>query len=123
MSATTDTEEVCVSVAVSGKPARRLLAGHVSSFAPGTSVTVEGGDVPVAVFRLDDGSFHATTDTCTHEQWSLGSDGELEGRIVTCPLHMAAFDVESGRPLCLPATVALRTFHVDVVGDEVYVAC
>ena len=76
---------------------------------------------PVAVYRVD-GSFYATADTCTHEEWSLGEDGELEGHEVVCCLHMARFDVRTGAATALPATVALETFPVRVEGGEVWIA-
>ncbi len=84
-------------------------------------MTVDG-DLPVALFRNDDGEFFATADTCTHEKWSLGEDSDLDGNEVTCPLHMARFDIRSGQALCFPATIALQTFAVEVDEDgKVYV--
>jgi len=79
------------------------------------------GAIRIALFRTEDGQFFATADTCTHEQWSLGEDGDLEGEEIVCPLHMARFDLRTGRALCLPATAALQTFAVEIEGDKVYV--
>jgi nitrite reductase/ring-hydroxylating ferredoxin subunit len=73
------------------------------------------------VFRSMDGEFFATADSCTHEQWSLGEDSDLDGYEVTCPLHLASFDIRDGRPLCLPATQPLLTYAVDIDGDAVYI--
>lgn len=99
----------------------RLFACSDSELEPGSSMTVEG-PVPIALFRNDEGEFFATADTCTHEKWSLGEDSDLEGNVVTCPLHMAEFDIRSGKALCFPATVALATFAVEVDPDgKVYV--
>jgi nitrite reductase/ring-hydroxylating ferredoxin subunit len=99
----------------------RRYACLVSDLEPGSSMTVEG-DVPVALFRTEAGEFYATADTCTHEKWSLGEDSDLEGYEVTCPLHMARYDVRSGQALCFPATVALATFAVEIgADDKVYV--
>jgi nitrite reductase/ring-hydroxylating ferredoxin subunit len=84
-------------------------------------MTVQG-DVPIALFRTDDGEFYATADTCTHEKWSLGEDSDLDGDEVVCPLHMARFDLRTGKPLCFPATVALETFGVEIEDGKVYVA-
>lgn len=80
-----------------------------------------GGDPPIAVFRHQDGEHFATSDSCSHEQWSLGEDSDLDGHEVVCPLHLASFDIRTGRPLCLPATVSLLTYDVDIDGDAVYV--
>jgi nitrite reductase/ring-hydroxylating ferredoxin subunit len=79
-----------------------------------------GTDPPVAVYRVGD-EFYATADSCSHEQWSLGDEGELDGYEVTCTLHMARFDVRDGRVLCLPALNPLRTYAVSVEDGEVFV--
>ncbi|WP_329410305.1 non-heme iron oxygenase ferredoxin subunit [Nocardia vinacea] len=98
---------------------RRLVCA-VEDVPKGTSITVQG-DEPIAVYHTDDDGFHATADTCTHEKWSLGSDSDVEGTEVTCPLHMARFDIKTGAPLCFPATVALRTYPVEIDDGQVYI--
>ena len=87
---------------------------------PGTSMVV-AGSIRIALFRNDDGEYYATADRCTHEEWSLGEDSDLEGNEVVCPLHMARYDIRSGRALCLPATAPLRTFEVEIDDGNVYV--
>jgi len=79
------------------------------------------GSIRIALFRNDDGEYYATADRCTHEEWSLGEDSDLEGNEVVCPLHMARYDIRSGRALCLPATAPLRTFEVEIDDGNVYV--
>lgn len=74
---------------------------------------------PIAVFRLADGYF-ATDDTCTHDRYSL-ADGYIEEDAVECPLHMARFDIRTGKALCLPATRDLHAYPVKVEDDVVYV--
>lgn len=86
----------------------------------GSSTTIEGEE-RIAVFHTDDDEFYATSDTCTHEEWSLGEDSDLEGCEVVCPLHMARFDLRTGKPLCLPALVALKTYDVRVEDGTIYV--
>jgi nitrite reductase/ring-hydroxylating ferredoxin subunit len=78
-------------------------------------------DPPIAVFRVGD-QFYATADSCTHEEWSLGEEGEVDGFEVTCSLHLACFDIRTGRALCLPATRALQTYPVIVENGDVYLA-
>lgn len=74
----------------------------------------------IAVYRVGD-DFYATQDSCSHEEWSLGEDGELEGHEVLCSLHMARFDVRDGRALCLPALKPLKTYPVTVVDGRIMV--
>jgi nitrite reductase/ring-hydroxylating ferredoxin subunit len=77
-------------------------------------------DPPVAVFRVGE-DFYVTADSCTHEKWSLGEEGEIDGYEVTCSLHLARFDVRTGRPLCLPAVRALQTYTAVVEDGNVYI--
>jgi nitrite reductase/ring-hydroxylating ferredoxin subunit len=84
-------------------------------------MVVPGTVPPVALHRAESGEFFATADSCTHEQFSLGEEGEVEGNQLVCPLHMARFDLSSGAPLCLPATVGLATYRVQLDDDRVYV--
>jgi nitrite reductase/ring-hydroxylating ferredoxin subunit len=98
---------------------KRQLACAVDDLAPGESMTLDGDEI--ALHRAESGAFFATADSCSHERWSLGSEGEIEGDELVCPLHMARFDLASGKPLCLPATVALATYQVEIDGDQVYV--
>lgn len=96
-----------------------LLACRVDDLADGQCRRVEA-DPPVAIYRVD-GDFFATADTCTHEQWSLGEDGDLDGYEVVCCLHMARFDVRTGAVTALPATTPLATYPVRVEDGDVWI--
>lgn len=74
----------------------------------------------IAIYRVGD-DFYATQDSCSHEEWSLGEDGELEGHEVLCSLHLARFDIRDGRALCLPALKPLKTYPVSVTDGQVLV--
>ena len=95
-------------------------------FACNTAELAEGQGRPVpsaphvAVFRVND-EFYATQDACSHEQWSLGEGGELDGYEVVCPLHLARFDIRDGRALCLPALTRLKTYPVVVRDGRVMI--
>jgi nitrite reductase/ring-hydroxylating ferredoxin subunit len=101
--------------------AERTFACEVGDLDDGDSMTVETGGESVALYRVGD-EFHATSDTCTHEKWSLGEEGDLDGFEVTCTLHNARFDVRDGRALCFPATVDLARYVTIVEDGKVYVA-
>ena len=73
----------------------------------------------VAVARVD-GEFYAIQDVCTHDGGPLG-EGEVVDHMVECPRHGARFDLQTGRVRALPAVLPIRTFPVEVVGDEVKV--
>lgn len=97
-----------------------VRACRVDELADGQSLKV-AGDAEIAVHRVD-GSFYATDDSCTHEQWSLGEDGDLEDHEIVCCLHLAAYDVRTGAATRFPAITPLRTYPVRVVDDEVWVS-
>ena len=65
-----------------------------NDLAPGKAMCVEVAGQKVALFNLD-GSYYAIGDSCTHVGGPL-SDGEVDGKVVTCPLHGAQFDVTTG---------------------------
>jgi 3-phenylpropionate/trans-cinnamate dioxygenase ferredoxin subunit len=74
----------------------------------------------VAVANVE-GSLYAIEDRCSHDDGPLG-EGTLRGGEIECPRHGARFEVKTGRPLCLPAVVPVKTYPVKVEGDEVKVS-
>ncbi|MGO1511487.1 MAG: non-heme iron oxygenase ferredoxin subunit [Actinomycetales bacterium] len=80
----------------------------------------DGSPRRIALARDDDGSFHALDDTCTHGQVSL-SDGELDDGALECWKHGSAFDLRTGRPTSLPATVPVTVYALALEGDDVLV--
>jgi nitrite reductase/ring-hydroxylating ferredoxin subunit len=99
---------------------QRTLACAVDDLDDGDSMRVETGGEPVALYRIG-ADFYATSDTCTHEQWSLGEEGDLDGFEVTCTLHNARFDVRDGKALCFPATVNLTRYSTIIEDGKVYI--
>jgi nitrite reductase/ring-hydroxylating ferredoxin subunit len=72
----------------------------------------------IAVFNCD-GAFYAIDNECRHQGGPLG-EGELDGTVVTCPLHAWTYDVTTGvspdDPDC-----KIERFEVKVEGDAVLV--
>jgi len=75
----------------------------------------------VSIVRAEDGSVHCVDDECTHGRVSL-SEGEVEGCEIECWLHGSRFDLVSGTPTNLPATVPVVVHTVRVTDGEVFVA-
>lgn len=104
-----------------------MTTHHTEDWARACAVTdIEDGEAttiavvpPVAVWNVD-GTFYATDDTCTHEDYSL-AEGYIDGCQVECALHWAKFDLRTGDALTLPATTRLRTYPVKVDDGSVYV--
>jgi 3-phenylpropionate/trans-cinnamate dioxygenase ferredoxin subunit len=92
----------------------------LSTLADNTAVHVEVGNIPICVARTQ-GEVMAVLDECSHAEVSL-SDGDVEAGTVECWLHGSRFDLRTGKPIGLPATVAVPVFPVRVDGDDIYVA-
>ncbi|CAB4331790.1 MAG: Rieske 2Fe-2S domain-containing protein [Actinobacteria bacterium] len=89
------------------------------SLVSGKPVAIEVDGVAVCLTRVGNEVF-AVEDTCTHSEASL-SEGEVSGTKIECWLHGAEFDLRTGEALTPPATSALKTFKVEVNGNQVVV--
>ncbi len=87
-------------------------AGTIREFA------VDGKTIALANV---DGSFHAINNTCLHRGGPLGQ-GELEGKVVTCPWHGWQYDVTTGKVTMNPS-VGVDCYAVEVRGEDVWVDC
>jgi nitrite reductase/ring-hydroxylating ferredoxin subunit len=65
------------------------------------------------------GRLYAVADVCPHAGAVL-SEGDLEGPVLTCPLHGSQFDVRTGDRRRGPADVGLGTFPLIEEGGRVY---
>lgn len=81
-------------------------------------VTVNG--VPLLLCHTADRVF-AVRNECSHAHEALDC-GRMRGGWISCPVHGARFDLETGEPLNPPATQPIQTFDVRVVGDMIEVA-
>ena len=81
-------------------------------------VMVEGK--ALLVCHTADG-FYAIDDTCTHDDGPL-ADGWLDGDAIECPRHGARFDVKTGKVLCLPAAVPIKSYPVQIEGESIKVS-
>lgn len=88
-----------------------IAAGRLRAF------EVLGGKVAVANVE---GRFYAFEDTCPHRGCSLAK-GTLAGTTATCGCHGSQFDVTSGAVLRGPATRPVRSWTVQVTGEDLLV--
>lgn len=77
---------------------------------------IEGKAVALANVE---GKFYAISDVCVHRGGPLGQ-GELHGKVVTCPWHGWQYDVSSGKVVQNP-TMGVACYATEVRGDEVFV--
>ncbi len=72
---------------------------------------------PVCLVKLD-GTVYAFTDNCTHISGPL-NEGGFDGCVITCPWHLACFDVRTGKVLRGPARQDLYTYQVRVIDNTI----
>ena len=82
--------------------------------------TVDGTEV--AVVNLGGGEFRALGDICSHAHAFL-HEGEVDTDFETieCPKHGSTFDLESGKPRTLPATMPVPAYKLKVENDELLI--
>ena len=91
----------------------------VGDIEPGELRYVEAGGKAICLANVD-GEILALDNTCTHERASL-SEGAIHGDRIECPLHGGAFDIHSGEPTNYPAVFPVKTYSVEIDGDEIKV--
>lgn len=99
---------------------KKVKVANKSDLSPGNGMAVDANNKSIALFQLDDGSYCAINNKCTHVGGPLG-EGQLEGNIVTCPWHGARFDVTSGECLGPLAKGNVASYPVFLEGDDIFV--
>ena len=97
-----------------------VRVAKASDIPKGSVLGVQVGDRDIAVYHLQDGTFSATDNVCTHEYARL-SEGWLDGEEIECPLHAGRFDVRTGEALCEPVVKDLEVYEVKQEGDDLFI--
>lgn len=77
------------------------------------------GELECAVARLE-GKAYATSNYCTHLDCLLSS-GKLVDDGLGCSCHGSVFDLETGEPVCPPATAPIAVYPVREEDGQVFV--
>ena len=77
-----------------------LEVAKVNEIPPGGMKRVRAYEQDILLSSVD-GTIYATSSRCGHSGASLAR-GTLQGKIVTCPLHGAKFDVTTGKNISGP---------------------
>jgi nitrite reductase/ring-hydroxylating ferredoxin subunit len=86
----------------------------------GSLYQIEIDGTQVALANVD-GEIYAFSGACTHRGGPL-VDGDLDGDVVTCPWHGGQFNVRTGEVISMPPSEAIRTYPVQVEGNDVKIA-
>ena len=97
---------------------RAWTVGRVEDVPLGEGRAFVAGTTQVAVFRLRDGSLHATQAACPHAGGPL-ADGQTDADVLVCPLHLYAFRWTDGGTT--GADLAVRLYPVRDVDGAIVV--
>ncbi|WP_433634963.1 non-heme iron oxygenase ferredoxin subunit [Nocardia sp. CA-120079] len=97
-----------------------IRACAVTEVPEGEAVCLAAGSCPIAVWNSG-GEYIATADICTHEEASLAENGYLDDGVIECGLHMARYDVRTGKALQFPAEIDLAVYPTKVQDGQVFV--
>jgi nitrite reductase/ring-hydroxylating ferredoxin subunit len=65
------------------------------------------------------GTIYAINNTCLHRGGPLGQ-GQLDGKVVTCPWHGWQFDVTDGKAVQNPGA-AVDCYPIELRGEDIFV--
>lgn len=73
----------------------------------------------IAICNLG-GEFYAFKNECPHMDFPL-TRGIIIGETVTCPAHGSKFNIKTGEVLSMPAAYPLKTYRIDVEGNDIII--
>jgi len=95
------------------------VAAH-SDIEAGSPLGAKLGDLDI-VLVAHEGQVHALAGICPHA-YALMCDGFLDGAVIECPLHAAAFDIRTGKLIDgPPGTHDLAVHETKVEEGQVWV--
>ena len=97
---------------------RRVRLAAVGDVPAGEGRVVEAQGKELALFNVE-GAYYVIENACVHRGGPLG-EGDLEGRLVTCPWHAWRWDVTTGANANNPA-VKMPCFPVVVEQGAIFV--
>ena len=97
-----------------------VAAAKVEEVPVGGKLVVEVGGISIILANSKDQIF-AVRNLCSHAHETLEC-GRVRAGWISCPVHGARFDLETGMPKNPPATMPIETYEVRINGDTVEVA-
>ena len=87
---------------------------------PGKALRVKINDHAIAIIRAPNGEVKALDDKCSHGEISL-SEGFVDNETIECWAHGAKFDLNTGKPLSLPAYEPVATYEILIDNNDIFV--
>lgn len=97
----------------------KILIGESASLLPNTSVSIDTGEMRIAVFRSAAGELHALEDRCPHRGARL-SEGVVYEGYVACRDHGWSICLADGL-VVPPDEGRVRSFPVSIACDLIFV--
>lgn len=82
-------------------------------------LSLDLNDKKIMLIKKDD-KIYALDRICTHQYADL-SQGFMTDDTITCPLHLAQFEIESGKAVSPPADKPLKLYNIKISGEDIYV--
>jgi 3-phenylpropionate/trans-cinnamate dioxygenase ferredoxin subunit len=86
----------------------------------GTKIVAEANGVELVLCNTN-GKIFAVQNLCSHAYEKVDC-GKMKNGWISCPVHGARFDLETGEPMNPPATMPIQTYEVRITGDTIEVA-
>jgi 3-phenylpropionate/trans-cinnamate dioxygenase ferredoxin subunit len=101
---------------------RSVRVCSVDDVPVGEALRVEVEGRPIAVVNLGDEGFRALDAICSHAHYFL-DEGEVdaEDETIECPKHGSVFDLNTGKPRSLPATLPVEAFAVTTEDHDILI--
>ncbi len=99
--------------------AKKVVVGKAREIPPNTHKIFKFGEEPAILIKTQEGELLAFSAVCTHLSCSVIYQSE-EG-IILCPCHNGKFDL-SGRVISGPPPSPLRSYKVEISGEEIIVS-
>ena len=93
-------------------------ASSLAEIPEGSIKEVQVAGQPIALANVA-GTVYAISNTCLHRGGPLG-EGQLEGKVVTCPWHGWQYDVTTGKVSQNPG-VGVDCYALEVRGEDIFV--
>ena len=100
-------------------PDNTVCGGKVADLPPGSAKSIYLDRLNLSLFNIR-GKFYAVKEACPHAQYPL-TKGKVVGETVTCASHNWKFNVRTGECLKGEEGMFIKTFPVEIRGDEIWI--
>ncbi|HTK05351.1 MAG TPA: Rieske 2Fe-2S domain-containing protein [Candidatus Eisenbacteria bacterium] len=101
------------------EPDSSVRVASVKDLTEGQPFCADAGGKEIALIKLGQ-KYHAIENTCPHLGGPLCKGAVADG-VITCPWHGSKFAIDTGAKVKGPAMAGVKTYPVEVRGDDIYV--